>query len=60
LGLGFFASWLIVLFPHFFGFGVPSYNLQFEVVALSGYGVAGLFFYVAYSTGARKQLVKKD
>ena len=45
LGLGIFASFLFADFPPFFGeFGIPSYDLQFEAVALGSYSVAGLFF----------------
>jgi hypothetical protein len=49
LGLGFFASWLIVLLPHFFGFGAPNYNLEFEALAFISYSVAGLFFYSSHA-----------
>ena len=60
LGLGIFASFLLADFPPFFGeFGIPSYDLQFEAVALSSFLVAGLFFYVAYECETRKRLAEQ-
>jgi hypothetical protein len=52
---------LLADFPTFFGeFGITSYDLQFEAVALSSFLVAGLFFYLANNNGARKQLVQEN
>jgi hypothetical protein len=44
LGSGIFASFLYLDFPPFFGeFGIPNYDLQFGVLAISCFAVAGFF-----------------